>query len=328
MDYQASANAGLIKTNLLRVYSCGVFMVLFLTPLSVQADEISSTSTVTITAIVQSPQTSTVTPSPSAGGGGGGSGGNAGVPLTNTDSGVDVALFKGLAYPGSIVTLLKNGVILTETPASPNGTFEIHVRNLNAGTYTFGIRAEDADRLRSTLDLYTVFIANGITTVVDGIFIPPTVTTDKEEVKQGDPIIMTGKSAPNATLTLSVHSSKEIVKKTVSSSAGLWLYKFDSTELELGGHEVKARATTDSDLSLYSETVAFTVGTTNRIRNKATISSANRCDLNGDTRVNLKDFSIMAFWYKRSGFPPKADMNADGKINLVDFSVLAYCWTG
>lgn len=322
MDYQTSKTTRTVKRNLLNLT---YLLILVSFPLSVTADEISATSTVTITAIVQSP----AAPSPpSTGGGGGGSGGNSGVPLNTTDSGVDVAVFKGLAYPGSIVTLLKNGVILTETPASPNGTFEIRVRNLNAGTYTFGIRAEDADRLRSTLDLYTVFIANGITTIVDGIFIPPTVTTDKEEVRQGDPIIITGKAAPNATLTLSLHSSKEIVKKTVSTSAGLWLYKFDSTELEIGGHTVKARATTESDLSLYSEAVAFTVGTKNRLRSKATPLSSSRSDLNNDSRINLVDFSIMAFWYKRTGFPAKADLNNDGKINLIDFSILAYSWTG
>jgi hypothetical protein len=44
--------------------------------------------------------------------------------------------------------------------------------------------------------------------------------------------------------------------------------------------------------------------------------------------VNILDFSIMAFWYKRLGFPAKVDLNTDNKVNLTDLSILAYCWTG
>ncbi len=291
----------------------------------VKADLVATT-TVTITAVVIDPNAPPETP-PTSGGGGGGSGG--GVTL-GTQS--DVAVFKGNAYPGSIVTLLKNGVIMTELPASPDGTFEIHIKNLNPGTYSFGIRAEDADHLKSTLDLYTIYVSSGVTTVVDGIFIPPTITTDKLTVKQGDIITLMGKSVPDADLTISIHSLKEIVKKTTSTNNGSWVYKLDSSELEMGPHEGKVRAITDTDLSLYSDALAFNVGTQNIARPKiaGTPSLGNRtkCDLNSDLRVNLLDFSIMAFWYKRSGFPAKIDLNNDGKINLTDLSILAYCWTG
>lgn len=52
-------------------------------------------------------------------------------------------------------------------------------------------------------------------------------------------------------------------------------------------------------------------------------------DINCDGKVNLIDFSIMAYWYKlRSAPPANVDLNGDGKIRLVDFSILAYHWTG
>jgi hypothetical protein len=49
--------------------------------------------------------------------------------------------------------------------------------------------------------------------------------------------------------------------------------------------------------------------------------------------VNLVDFSIAAYWYKRplsADFKVKeaAKLNGDGKIDLVDFSIMAYYWTG
>ncbi len=56
-------------------------------------------------------------------------------------------------------------------------------------------------------------------------------------------------------------------------------------------------------------------------------------DFNNDNRVNLVDFSIMIYWYKR----PFSEIfrlleikksNGDGIINIVDFSILAFHWTG
>jgi hypothetical protein len=250
-------------------------------------------------------------------------------PVNMVDT-TDTAIFRGIAYPGSVISLLKNGVIVAEMPASPNGTFEIRLRNLTQGTYSFGIRAEDPDRLKSKLLSFSIYVTTGVTTVVDGIFIPPTITTDKVEVKKGDIVTFLGRSAPNAEVRLSVHSDTELLRRATSSSQGVWMYKLDSSLLELGEHEGKARSITESDLSLYSDIVQFRVTNENRIRNRVTELAGFRkkCDLNNDNRVNILDFSIMAFWYKRIGFPIKVDLSNDGKVNLTDLSILAYCWTG
>ncbi len=242
----------------------------------------------------------------------------------------DVAIFKGLAYPGSTISLTKNGVLMAQMPASPNGTFEIRVRNLDAGTYTFGIRAEDREALTSKLLSFTIFVTVGITTVVDGIFMPPTITSDKVEVKQGEVITFMGQSVPNGEVRLSFHSAFELLKKTKANSTGAWIYKLDSRELELGDHESKARSLTEEDLSPYSDILPFRISNVTRDRQKVKSLAGFRqkCDLNNDSRVNLIDFSIMAYWYKRTGFPEKVDLNTDKAINLTDLSILAFCWTG
>lgn len=53
-------------------------------------------------------------------------------------------------------------------------------------------------------------------------------------------------------------------------------------------------------------------------------------DFNNDTKVNIADFSILAYWYKRPLTPVAIrqciDLNNDGKITLADFSILAYYW--
>ncbi|MEN9881102.1 MAG: hypothetical protein RLZZ308_285 [Candidatus Parcubacteria bacterium] len=327
MDYQASASSGKrvgvsLKKIIQRFF---LFFVLFSFPYYFLFAQVTTTNPLTvdisISAVVPQPpivypDTPPIPPtSPIA-------------PITIDTT--DVAVFKGLAYPGSVISLLKNGSIVAEMPASPNGTFEIRLRNLTQGTYSFGVRAEDTERRTSKLLTFTIYVTSGVTTIVDGIFIPPTITSDKVEVKRGEIITFLGRSSPDAEVRLSFHSDTELLKKTKANSQGSWLYKLDSSELELGDHDGKARSLTVDDLSPYSQTVPFRVGDTDRIRTqtKELAGFRKRCDLNNDNRVNILDFSIMAFWYKRLGFPVKVDLSSDGKINLTDLSILAYCWTG
>lgn len=52
-------------------------------------------------------------------------------------------------------------------------------------------------------------------------------------------------------------------------------------------------------------------------------------DINGDGKVTLADFSILAYWYKRTltaEAKAQVDINGDGKVTLADFSILAYYW--
>ena len=58
------------------------------------------------------------------------------------------------------------------------------------------------------------------------------------------------------------------------------------------------------------------------------LETAPKGDTNGDNKVNLVDFSVAAYWYKRSSPPVSADLSGDGKVDLVDFSIMAFNWTG
>ena len=222
----------------------------------------------------------------------------------------------------------------TQVAAKDDGSFEIHLQNLVPGTYSFGIRAEDVNRLKSKLLLFSIYVSSSIITTVDGIFIPPTITSDNVEVKQGEAIIFSGSGVPNADIHLSLNpgasAMTEVLKKTKVNASGTWMYRLDSGDFGLGDYDAKARSIILGGVSLYSDVLPFRVGDTTRARAKASLLAGfrRRCDLNDDGRVNLLDFSIMAFWYKRLGFPPRVDLNTDGSINLTDLSILAYCWTG
>lgn len=64
-------------------------------------------------------------------------------------------------------------------------------------------------------------------------------------------------------------------------------------------------------------------------------SSANttrKGDLNDDGKTDIRDFSIAAFWYRRTLSDDfkryeAEKLNGDGIIDLRDFSIMAYYWT-
>ena len=75
--------------------------------------------------------------------------------------------------------------------------------------------------------------------------------------------------------------------------------------------------------------MSFIVGDTNTLASIPTATSAaTKGDLNNDKKVNLVDFSIEAYWYKKKNPPANVDLNHDGKVDLIDFSIMAYYWTG
>lgn len=322
MDYQASKICCKIRSYLnLKSFSIFISIGIFF-PLHVFAQTTTNplTAEITITATVLEtvtvyPDTQPLPPSPGP------------INMTNT---TDLAIFRGTAYPSSVISVLKNGVIIGEVTSNLDGIFEVQVQNLLPGTYSFGIRAEDKNKLTSKLLVFTIYVTGGVVTAVDGIFIPPTITSDKVEVKKGDGVTFFGSTAPNAEVRLSFGDTPELLKKIKANAVGVWKYTLDTHELGLGDFDVKARSLTENNLSPYGDPLLFRIGDTNRSRAKVSELPGfrKRCDLNNDSRVNILDFSIMAFWYKRLGFPHRVDLNSDNSINLTDLSILAYCWTG
>lgn len=262
-------------------------------------------------------------PPPPAGGGGGGGGGGTIIPQT-------IVNFSGRAYPKSSVTFLKDAQIAVTTIAGTDAQFSASLTNLTGGNYIFAVYAEDKDGNRSSLLTFPVAVTTGATTNVSGIFLAPTLSADKSEVKKGDTVTLFGQSVPKSDIIISVNSAEEFFGRTITDKDGIYLYNFDTTVLEYGSHTAKSKSSIGNELiSSFSAITNFKVGTKNVIATKTTKCSIIG-DLNNDCKVNLTDFSIMAYWYKRtlSGNGFRADLNRDGKVNLTDFSILAAHWTG
>lgn len=265
-----------------------------------------------------------ITPSGGGGGGGGGGGSRISIPATNV-------VFTGRAYPLSKVNILKDGQIVVTTIAGPDSNFSATISGLSTGDYTFAVYGEDSNGLRSSLFTFPIYITSGVTTKISGIFIAPTISVDKAEVKKGDNIAIFGQTASNSEVTISVNSEEEFFIKRIADDDGIYLLNFDSSVLEMGQHHTKSKSELRGEITPFGKVVGFTVGT----KNVASVfpSTSKKGDLNKDGRVNLVDFSIAAYWYRRSlsalAVPFETEhLNGDGKIDLVDFSIMAFYWTG
>lgn len=273
-------------------------------------------------------EASVTTPSESGGGGEGGGGGGGGgggyfPPQTQTS-----ATFQGIAYPASNVSLLENGQLVATTEAGPDATFSIDLSGIAPGTYTFGLWAEDPDGNRSIAQTFTITLTSGANTIISGIFFAPTIALEEAEVKQGDPLTVLGYSAPQATITVVVNSLHELMGNTTSSGNGAWVYQVDTNSLEYGTHTVHANAeTTAGQFTTNSNLVTFTVGNED-IAAATSTAVPPQYDLNGDGRINLIDFSILAYWYGKPNPPAALLFDHTNTVDLTDFSILAYYWTG
>jgi hypothetical protein len=269
--------------------------------------------------------TTTSTTTTTIGGGGGGGGGGSSPPVETK------VIFTGKAYPKSTVTLLKDAQVVATTISGSDANFQISLSGISSGVYIFSLYSEDNIGNRSSLLTFPLSVTFGVTTNVSGVFIAPTIDVDKSEVRRGENISIFGQSVPKSDIVISVNSDEEFFTKTISDEDGIYLYNFDTSILEYGSHYTKSKASKEDLISGFSYAVNFEVGTKTVL--KETIKVPAKGDLNDDKKVNLVDFSIAAYWYKRpisSVFAAieSQKLNNDGKVDLVDFSIMAYYWTG
>ena len=258
--------------------------------------------------------------------GGGGGGGGGGAPAVTKSS----VVISGRAFPLSKVSILKDGQLAVETIAGPDAKFSVSVADLSPGTYLFSVFGEDKEGRKSALFSFSVKVLLSSTTSVGGVFIPPTIAVSNTEVKQGDNIAIFGRSAPDTEIVIKVNSDAELFLNTNTDKEGVYLYNLDTSPLEKGQHESRSKAKIAGEVSEYSDPATFKVGDKTTTEPVVKILKG---DLNKDGKVNLVDFSIAAYWYKRklstSFTSVEAErLNKDGKVNLTDFSIMAYYWTG
>ena len=239
--------------------------------------------------------------------------------------------FVGKAYPNSIVTLLKDGQVVETAVADAEGSFTVVANVSSSGTYLFSQYAQDTDGRQSVMRTFHLEITPGVITTVSGFLLPPTISTDKVQIKKGEKVRILGQATPQSEVTLTLTSEKEGFTFQVQADIdGRYLYALDTSELVFEEYDVRATASIEGESSTPSSRVRIIVGERTVPREQEILKG----DLNGDWLVNLVDFSIAVYWYQKpvlsEEFAQKERerLNGDGNVDLADISVISYFWTG
>lgn len=265
------------------------------------------------------------TPAAAGGGGGGGGGGGSG---STTGRGIDI---RGYAHPGSRVTILRDGLFIADTTAAANGTFSYINTGLSAGTYVFGFWAQDVDGRRSVVLSIPITITNSLTNVRNVIVAPTISLLGTNEIQAGTPIRIEGRATPNSQVRVRLNpGNREFTTTAAGNGNGRYSFNAPTTGLANGVYEISTRTELFPGIgaSNYSQLLPVGIGVPAPVTLPGTCG--NPPDINRDTRVNLVDFSILAFWWRRTPLPANRpfDLNCDDQVRLDDFSILAFHWSG
>ncbi len=262
---------------------------------------------------------------PGSGPHGGASGGSTGYnPGSTEEQGETKVIIKGKSYPNSDVHILVDGKVIGIVRADSKADFYFETADITPGVATFSFWSEDGDGLKSTLLSLTFRVISQAVTNISGVYIAPSINVDKQSVKQGETVKISGQTVPETEVHIHINSDQEFVEQTNSDDKGIWNLDFDTTPLEEDFHTVKALFQLEVSGNIiksgFSRSVSFYVG---KVGGEAACPEA---DLNKDGRVNLTDFSILLYYWGSDN--ECADQNQNGVVDLVDFSIMMYYWTG
>lgn len=247
---------------------------------------------------------------PQGGGGGGG--------YSNS------VIVSGFAAPSSVVVALQGGNKVGEAQSNSDGSFQVVVNGVSIGEALFAVYFTDPEGTRSDFVHVKVTVSGSGQTSASGILLPPTIRADKIEVKAGDTITFWGYSLPGSVVFL--ERSGQSAGQDLLGPDGRYEVVFPTTNIQTGVHTMRSKAITGNNSTPFSSKLQFLIGAKN-VSTPETGGCPARADFNGDCRVNLVDFSILAYWFKKSPVPAEIDLNQDGVVDLIDFSILAYYWT-
>lgn len=261
--------------------------------------------------------------------GGGGSSGGASGSRTGFDPGSEIAndtkvVVRGKSYPNADVHILLDGVTVGIVNADSKADFYFEITDVSAGVASFGFWSEDVNGLKSTLLTLTFRVTSGAVTTIAGVYIAPSIDTDKQSVRQGEDILIFGQTVPGTTVNIHINSEEEHIVQASSTDEGAWGFTFNTEPLAEDFHTAKAYFEIGVEGNMiqsgFSKSVSFAVS---QLGGEAVCPEA---DLNQDDRVNLTDFSILLYYWGTDN--ACSDQNQNGSVELIDFSIMMYYWTG
>ncbi len=229
-------------------------------------------------------------------------------------------VLRGKAYPNADVSILLDGKITGSARADSNANFVFSTEAITPGTATFGFSARDRNGIDSITTSIVFEVVQSAVTTVANVFFPPTIAVANRQIKPGDPLDLSGQTVPRAKVITMIGPGAPTRLEAVADAQGMWALQVDTKSIASGAHNVKAYfEESEAIRSGFGRSVTFAIG-------EGVIEGGLLCDLNGDGKVNLVDFSIFLISWNTDD--TRSDFNADGIVNLADFSIMLFHWTG
>lgn len=230
--------------------------------------------------------------------------------------------FAGRAYPGGKVrffrrslldTVTRNTYVLdTEVWVDNQGIFEKEFIALLQGEYFFAVEAKDRDGRSSGISGFTVNLLSSNELVAKNIFVPPTLGFYPQRVVKGKELKIFGYASPDS--SIKIRMDDFIERSATSSADGSYSLVFDTGDLEIGNHLVKAaQIDADGRQSDFSPVKSFQVS----------LPPLQEADFNQDGIINITDWSVFLFrWQSQDSVLRKTiDLDKDGRVDISDFSL-------
>jgi hypothetical protein len=248
--------------------------------------------------------------------------------------------FHGYATTNGTVSVVRDGTTISTVPTGSDGLFNIILQDQTAGQHVYTVSGQDINHLDLTPITFALQLNASSTTVINDVFLGPTMTLSTTSVVQDASVTAAGYTAPNSSVSVVVTSSTQTLTYTAAANAqGFWSKTIAASGLNVTSYSIKARASLGGALvSEYSQTLNFSVAAVPSqpgVPNPPPeVPGGPKCigkdfgDTNCDGRVDLADFSVLLFyWQSTNPKNSRVDLNHDGKVDVVDFSILMYLWT-
>lgn len=281
----------------------------------------AATSTVSISVTVGAATTTTSTPPVDEGGG-------QGFP-----PGPAFVTFVGYAYPGALITITRDGVVVGTVTAANDSTFDYKVTINNPAPSVFGLFARDTLGLISaTTQIGLPLFAHGQYRVEE-ILISPTISAPGR-VYENEPFEVYGSAYPLSMVRLFETNTNPILLDSFNPHplSGYWSYMV-TPGLLAGSYRYQAISQI-AENGLSSDSAGFTVAVVKKDEVALPLPTGicTGPDINQDGRVDIVDFSIFLFWWSvhvrtTPGANICVDFNNDNNVDIVDFSIMMYAWT-
>ncbi|MCU0679949.1 MAG: hypothetical protein MUF50_01425, partial [Planctomycetes bacterium] len=214
-------------------------------------------------------------------------------------------IFSGLFLPNANITVLEDGILFANIKTNKEAEFMLEFSDQDAGAHRFSFITEQGSY---DYDL-NVGLETGKEIKINNIFFPPTLNIDRQQLRQGSNLTISGQTMPNGKVVLFINSQSEIIKETWADKNGNWSYTFDTSVLEPGEHSIFVRALYSNKESNNSPAISFSV-----------IAALPSADLSEDNngKVDPQDSDLEQDLIKNDGvINGESDSNKDNPDNSV-----------